>query len=170
MKSIKLFILLLSVYFAGFPQQPMMPPENYQLETTEDFQNHRIQAEKAMRWLMETPIPKGAAISKTLNGFVIEWIKGAPIEIETRIEMLGPMIKQEYQYGPEMLLIYQSGMAVAEIENLPLTSGQKQLVGIHAMINAYQMIKAEAPFHYLDKMEKLQKKGKLAYWVEQKIR
>jgi hypothetical protein len=169
MKSFSVLILVSLFGVLGFSQPDL--PDDYKLETTEDFQKYQPAAEAAMRWLLETPVSQGAAVNKQLNGFVLQWIKGNPkIEADPRLEMIGPMIKRGYQYGPEMMLIYQSAMAMAEIQNLPLTRGQKHLVGVQAMLDAYQLIKDEAPYPFLNKMEKRQKKGKLAYWVEQKVR
>jgi len=160
-----LFILPFALVFPLRAQNFTLP--EYEMKTADDYSKYTQDVMKAMQWLIDTPINKEYSDQVRINRFVLQWLTGSPqVHLVVRPEILGNLSSERnFPYGPQMTLIYLSGMGLKALDEPGASERELQLAGAEALLTAYGHIKHEYKASHLRKLEKLKEKGKLEDWI-----
>lgn len=143
-----------------------------EMKTAEDYSKHTDVVRKAMKWLIENPLNKAYPDQVKTNRFVLQWLTGSPqVRLTVRPEVLGNLAaERNFPYGPQMTLIYLSGMGLKALENAHASEKELQLAGAEALLQAYANLKNEYKSTHLKKLAKLKEKGRLETWIEEVVK
>jgi hypothetical protein len=164
----KLKPLLLSLLFVVLGILPLVAqttfevPENYVLEHDSDYAKYEADIIAASVWLAETDLDKETDKRNKVNAFVLKWLAGSPtvsINIYNEVTKL-------YDGNP-ILTVFLSAYARYVLEH----KTEKGIytptkVGLQALMAIYKKGIGIKPNKHMDKMIKMDAKGKLDDYIE----
>lgn len=129
-----LTLLFLSFAALTVSAQEAEVPQNYVLESDNDFQKYEPDAIRCIDWLLLTPCALQPEKHAAVNEFLLKWISGTPaVTVEINSQVVNFMDK-----NPILLVVYMAGWtryALADKGNQNLLSGT--LKGLEAVMNFY---------------------------------
>lgn len=158
-------ISLLSYDLKG---QQVKIPSHYKLNKAEDYAPYKDSVSAVCNWLINTPMDGDVIRREEANKFVFRWISGAPhTSIEIRPEFTNDiMADTTNKYSRDILMLYIVGMTLAKLENNDIDQQKTQEAGVRAMLKGYKTIRRGNKNEFLEKLLKLEKKGKLSDWIK----
>ncbi len=143
-------------------------PPNYAFNQTTDYEKYLPDIKRCISWLETTPFTEDVEKRRAANSFLLEWLKGTPlvkVEIDETIVALT-------ETSPNLLVVYLGGFTKHLLVNYPnADKAEAYLYAYESMLMAYEREqennKGIAANKELNKLLKLQKKDKLAAWVNE---
>lgn len=141
-------------------------------KTKEDFQKSEVNVQKFILWLEYNSPASDTALRKSVSSYVLAWLVGCPY-VSISIDGNFTLIKTNYKYEPQMLAAYMFGIGYYLIEHKDEKQDVKAIYrGIIGMLNLYETILKVEPDmtnNMLDKYKKLESKGELKKYIEDKL-
>ena len=153
--------------------QDFIIPEKYQFKEASDYAPYKPLIKKSVDWLISSPVHDKPTYRQQVGAFVFKWIEGVPdTHITIRGEFVGNLIADDaYKHTNALFLNYIAGLIQFALNNPESKdSVEAQINALNAMLLGYESIRDSAPNSYLDKLLKVQKKGKMRSWIEQNWR
>jgi len=142
-------------------------PDNYQLESKEDYSKYEKDMVNAAKWLVATPLNEQEAKHKEVSAFVIKWIIGSPtVTVE-----IYPTIMDFDKKNSGMMIIYMASFAKHVLENnysKDVRANQK--AALHDMISVYKTGKGIKKDKKMEKLIKADDEGKLDEWLAENLK
>ncbi len=130
--SLVLFFVMTSNLLSA---QEFQVPQNITLNNDQDYKKYETNVVNAVTWLENTPVNQQSAKRKQVNGFLLQWITGAPdITID-----LGEFQTGLTKDNPDLLIAYLGGWTKYAIEN-PSEKSNKlmgNLAGVKCVLKIY---------------------------------
>jgi len=164
-RSIVLILFLVPAAVLGQSLAPDVP-NDVRYKNKDDYRNYQDKAQELMQWVVDTPLNEHPQARKKVNTFLMKWMTGSPnVHLELHPEVLGNIIDEELM-GMDFMIIYLSAMGLAELEGQPTDDQQTmQHRGAQSMVKAYTTIRENWKQKHLERLYKLEQKGKLKDWV-----
>jgi hypothetical protein len=168
MKKLTVIIWASLLMICTFGQEIKIPV-NYQLKKIEDYEPYKDSVVTVAKWMINTPLATNREVRDAANKFVFRWVSGAPYtHIEIRPEFTNDVLNDKsFIYGMDLLMNYIAGMTLTRIDNGKADELVTQESGIKAMLKGYESIKNESKNKFLEKLLKLEQKGKLSEWINE---
>jgi len=164
MNKIKMLICLLFVS-ANLLAQEVEIPKDLELKDAKDYKKTEQLVLNAIEWLMKTPISENPSKRKEINAFLIKWMSGSPT---VSIELVSGIIPLDCA---DCLLAFMSGWTKYSLENdYSKNKVECAISGVENAIEFYKKNKLHLGRNSdMEKLLKLQKKGKLKKYIASKF-
>lgn len=161
-----LFVALLLSVNSAFSQE-FNVPENYQLNSREDYTKYEKDIIGAAKWLVTTPLNEQQEKRKEISAFVVKWVNGSPaVNVE-----INPTIMDFEKKNAGMLTIYMSSSARYVLENNYSSDMRaKHKAALHDMITIYKSGKGIRKDKKMEKLIKSDDDGKLDEWLADNLK
>ena len=138
-------------------------PENYLMESNEDYRKYASDVDKCVNWLEHNKInPDDDTYSKTVN-FIGEWVSGSPFVNYSK----NVRIDAAFNDCPMLRIYYMGGWVRNAIENGYKSSETENcLAGIRLALKAYNENKSLDRSKTLDELSRTDSHGHLKEWVQ----
>jgi len=163
-----LIILIAGLTLINGYGQDIKIPVNYQLNKIEDYEPYKDSVKIAANWMIKNPLNQNRETRDLANKFVFRWVSGAPYtHIEIRPEFINDVMADKSNiYSMDLLMNYIAGMTLIKIDNKDTEDLIAQEAGVRAMLEGYKSIKEDNKIKFLEKLLKLDSKGKLSEWIK----
>ncbi|QHI38717.1 hypothetical protein IMCC3317_41110 [Kordia antarctica] len=163
-KLVSLFVVL-CVISTSYAQEFELP-KNYKLVKAEDYDTYAQDFVKATKWITNTPLSEETTKRKDTYAFIMKWLQGSPKVSITISQDIATFIESS-----DCLIVYMAGWGAYCVENDDYKDNLKGNVsGIESVISFYNRNKGLlGKIKAVEKYKKLQKKGKLASYIESKL-
>lgn len=154
------FLLLFSVLVFA---QEFEVPDNYTLNTDEDYDKYEQDVVRCFNWLLATPLGNEPNKRKDSNAFLMKWLMGSSkVHIEIKPEIVTFM-----NTSPELLMIFMGGWATHSLTSQDFDNKVAgSLAGLESVMNFYTQNKPVlGKIKEVEKYIKLKSKGKLKRYV-----
>lgn len=139
MNKLKLVIILLMTYAINSYAQTFEVPENYKLETKEDYAKYENHVIEAVNWIIETPISENKPKRKEVNKFIMKWLTGSSDVTIYLSSDVTPFIN-----NPDLRMVYMGGLVKYSIESKDYKNELKKVIaGINSVIIFYEINKED---------------------------
>ena len=164
--------LALAVLLFGITQlaagQTFRVPQNYSLVKKTDYAKYEKDVIACVDWLENTPVNKQREKRKEASRFLFMWVSGSPnVEITLSQKIPG------FTKNPDLVMIFLGGWTRFDLEHPDQSKDEVagNLAGIKNVIKVYQenLGKGIRKDRDVQKMIKLEKKGKLEEWVRKRV-
>lgn len=157
----KLTIILLLCLAMNLTAQEIQIPDDIQLESKKDFQDHEKLVLQSIEWIQNTPLSQNPSKRREINAFLMKWMSGTP---SITIELVSGLVPLECS---ECLMLFMSGWTKYSIENNYSQDKLKcALAGVEMTVAFYEKNKSElGKKSEMEKLIKRKKKGKLEKYV-----
>ena len=165
MKSLLKITLLVAPFYI-FSQQYDFP-ENYKLDTKEDYIKYREDIVKSTDWLVAAPANRHYEKRKRINAFILEWVSG---ESDLSVNINSDVA--EITGDDDLYMIFIGGWAKHVIENDEIENEELEgnIAGIKSIITYYSKNKSILGKNKaIEKYVKLYDKGKLENYIISKF-
>ena len=164
-----LLLLWLLVPLLAVAQAPTVP-QDVRYKNKSDYKNYQGKAKELMHWVVSTPLNEHPQARKKVNNFLMKWMTGSPcVHLELHPDVLGNVIDEELM-GMDFMIVYLSAMGLAELDGVSNDNQlEMQHQGAQSMVKAYESIRANWQQKHLEKLYKLQQKGKLRGWLDKML-
>ena len=134
MKKFLLTLLLITGSSYVFSQN-FEVPENYSLETEEDFSKYQQDVIDGINWLEKTPVNAISSKKDETIQFLLLWMIGSPdVHIEIKAEIVNFL-----NTSPDLLIFFLGGWTKYTLETKDSSNKTANSVaGINAVIDFYQ--------------------------------
>lgn len=163
-----LTVLIVGLTLINVYGQDIKIPINYQFKKIEDYEPYKDSVKIAANWMINNSLNQNRETRDLANKFVFRWVSGAPYtHIEIRPEFTSDVMADKSNiYSMDLLMNYIAGMTLMKIENKDTEDLIAQEAGVRAMLLGYKSIKEKTEIKFLDKLLKLDNKGKLSEWIK----
>lgn len=164
MTPIKILICLLFVSIP-FTAQELEIPNDLSLVTADDYKKTESLVLKATEWLAQTPVGEHPNTRIAVNGFLMKWMSGSPTVTIALVEGIVPLD------CADCLMVFMSGWTKYSLEhNYSKDNTACAVAGAEHAIRFYEKNKAALGKNAdMEKLIKLQKKGKLESYIASKF-
>ena len=137
-----------------------------------EAQSQKMTPEKCVElthWLEKNPLDENA---RSVGAILLKYISDTPdFTVSLYSEFLGELLKSKKPGTDELTGQYMFGMAAFCCQHPDKKNNEeaKQMAGVQSMIRTYGMLKAQNPeikIRFMEKLLKLQKRGKLESFVK----
>lgn len=161
-------MLTLAVLLFGIAQltagQSFQVPQNYSLVKKADYAKYEKDVIACVNWLENTPVNQQAEKRKEANRFLLMWVTGSP-----NVDIALSQKITSFSKNPDLVMIFLGGWTQFDLEHPDQSKDEVagNLAGIRSVIKVYQANLGKGIMKDKDvqKMIKLEKKGKLEEWV-----
>ena len=170
MKTLKqVFIVASLIVISHFAVgQSFTVPEDYTLKEVSDFTKYEKDVIDCVTWLENTPVDEQKSKRSEANKFLIQWASGSPnITISINSNIVNFSDK-----NPVLLVIFMGGWVKYALENPDYKDDEVKcnLAGLRSVIKVYEKGNGMKKDRNVEKLIKLEKKGKLEEWVKQHLK
>jgi len=161
MKSFLCAIMICFISFSIYGQRYDFP-ENYKLETEEDFATYKEDVIKSANWLIAAPTNKDRQKRQKINIFILEWVKKNPdVEISILEEFA------ELTNENDLYMIFIAGWAKYALETKDYDNEvEGSIAGLKSVVAYYSKNRnALGKIKFIEKFVKLDNKSKLEDYV-----
>ncbi len=160
--------LALAVLLFGITQlaaaQSFQVPQNYLLVNKTDYAKYEKDVIACVDWLETTPVNQQTEKRKEANRFLLRWVSGSPnVDIALSQKIPG------FSKNPDLMMIFLGAWTKFDIEHpdQPKDEVAGNIASIKSVIKVYRanLGKGIRKDRDVQKMIKLEKKGKLEEWV-----
>lgn len=165
MRTIILTIFLVSsLMISG---QVIKVPTHYELKKAEDYKPYEDSVRMTANWMIKTALFNERAIRESANSFLFRWVSGAPTtHIDIRGEFTNDVLSDKSNvFAYDLLLNYIAGMVIVKLDDNNAADLLAQEAGVKAMLEGYKSICETYKNAFLEKLLKIEKKGKLTKWI-----
>lgn len=165
MRTIILTIFLVSsLMISG---QVIIVPTRYELKKAEDYKPYEDSVRVTANWMIKTALFNERAIRETANKFLFRWVSGAPTtHIDIRGEFTNDVLSDKSNvFAYDLLLNYIAGMVLVKLDDNNAADLLTQEAGVKAMLEGYKSIRETYKNAFLEKLLKIENKGKLTKWI-----
>ena len=164
--------LALAVLLFGISQlaagQSFQVPQNYSLVKKTDYAKYEKDVIACVNWLETTPVNQQREKRKEANRFLLMWVTGSPdVDITLSRKIPG------FSKNPDLMMIFLGAWTKFDLEHPGQSKDEvaENVAGIRSVIKVYQAnlgigIRKDKD---VQKMIKLEKKGKLEEWVRKQV-
>lgn len=104
--------ILMAIGSIGQSGAPDIPDE-FSLNTLEDYQQHEALLKKGLAWLLNTPLDEFVDERNEVNAFVLLWLSGSPyVKLEISSDVL-PFLETD----PDLIYPFMHGMALYKLNH-----------------------------------------------------
>lgn len=137
-------------------------PEDYKLETDEDFATYKKDVIKSASWLVAAPSYKERQKREKINIFILEWARKNP---DVEISILDEFT--ELTQNDDLYIIFIAGWAKYALEAKDYNNViEGSIAGLKSVITYYKKNKRIlGKIKFIDKYVKLNNKGKLETYM-----
>jgi len=163
-KLLSLFVVLCAITTSY--AQDFELPKNYKLVKAEDYDTYAQDFVKAAKWIINTPLSEEKTKREETYAFIMKWLGGSPkVSIALSADIA------TFMDSPDCLMAYLAGWGAYCVENDDYKDNLKgNIGGIESVISFYNRNKGLlGKIKAVEKYKKLQKKGKLASYIESKL-
>ncbi|WP_281763452.1 hypothetical protein [Neptunitalea lumnitzerae] len=165
MKKLLIFSFLLVAKSIVYGQE-IEVPVNPVFESEADYKAYETKVLEAIDWAAYTPVNTETDKRKKVNAFLLEWMSGTPYIDIVVSDGLVP-----YMEHPECFMVFMSGWTKYSLtHNYTNNELDCALAGTEHVIIFYEKNKsALGKIGSIEKLIKLQKKGKLKNYIEKQL-
>lgn len=166
MKKIVFFIFSAFIFisFQNTLAQEFEVPTYYKFENIEDYGFYREDAINAINWLETTPLNEEPEKRELINQFLFQWLSGSP-SISINIH---PYVMDLSNENPDYLMVFMGGWAKHQMQYEEKNNLKLNMLGIYSIIKLYKLGGVNKDKN-LENLIKMDEKGNLEKWVQEKI-
>ncbi len=159
MKKLLALLFTLTLHANSYSQE-FEVPQDFELESAEDFRAHNDEILRAIDWMLNTPIDR-----KRVNGYFLQWLAGTP---DVTVE-LQPSVVTFMEKSPELLMIFMAGWTDHALKSGKASDNYHgSLAGIETVITFYQANRQHlGKVKAVEKYIKMKEKGTLQEYVKE---
>lgn len=113
-----LMVLMTGYATSSWAQKKFEVPENYELNTAEDYAKYEPAIINAAKWLEDTDLDREKEKRQKVNAFVLKWIAGSPTVTIELSEPIGKLCSK----NEELFGVYLSAYSRSALENKKTTT------------------------------------------------
>lgn len=142
-------------------------PEDYVLESKEDYTKYEKDVIACANWMENSPLIKDNKRIEA-NSFFITWLTGSPT---VTVSIDADFVVKYTEKNPDLLVIFMAGWARYSLENNYSKDIQKGYYeGYKSIINVYKKGVGVKKDKNMEKLIKLYEKGELENWITENVR
>ncbi len=166
MNKLKLVTILLMTFVINSYAQTFEVPENYILESKEDYLKYEKNVIEAANWIIDMPITEDRSKRKEVSAFLMKWLTGNPnVSIYLSYD-IAPFID-----NPDLRMVFIGGLTKYSLDSIENKNElDKNIAGVNAVIEFYENNKKEIGINEsVENYIKLKDSGELESTIKSKL-
>lgn len=156
-------VILLLLYGVQASAQDFPVPDNYVLKTADDYAKYEPDVIKTIDWLQQTPWTEDPGKRRVANTFLIAWDTGSPNVSISIGNGIGKMIDK----NKDLLIAFMGAYTKYALQHkTDFDKDAATVYSLRAVIEKYNKEPTRVEDSALEKVIKIDKKGKLEEWVK----
>lgn len=142
-------------------------PDEFVLESEDDYRHYEALAKKGMAWLLDTPVDEFTDERNEVNAFVLLWLSGSPyVNLDISSDVM-PFLESH----PDLIYPFMHGMALYKINHGKCEDAiQLHAEGLRGVAKVLGNTKSIKKNRELRDLVKANKKGRLLAHTEALMR
>lgn len=163
-----LVFIFLVIFCNPVKSQYFEVPENYELNTKEDYAKYEKDVVDCVNWMENSPFDKDGEKWTNANTFLLKWLAGSST---VNIKVNSKLVIKDFDKNPQFMILFLAGWTRYSLKNNYSNDPQRGYVeGFKTVIKVYKKGIGIVKTKDMDHLIKIFDKGKLENWIKKNVK